>query len=93
MKKVQGDRMPAEREIGLGLMGSMSIWHWVIVLVIVVLLFGRGKISQVMGDFANGIKSFKRGLAEDDKPAPPRAVEQAATEPVASPTRQEQRNA
>ena len=50
-------------------MGSMSIWHWVIVLAVGLLLFGgRGKISELMGDFAKGIKSFKKGLAEDEKP-------------------------
>ncbi len=47
-------------------MGTMSIWHWVILLLIVVLLFGRGKISEVMGDVAKGIKSFKKGMADDD---------------------------
>ena len=47
-------------------MGGLSIWHWVIVLVIAVLLFGRGRISETMGDFGKGIKSFRRGLDEDD---------------------------
>lgn len=47
-------------------MGAMSIWHWIIVLLIVVLLFGRGKISDIMGDVAKGIKSFKKGMADDD---------------------------
>ena len=47
-------------------MGHLSIWHWLVVLVIVLLLFGRGKISEVMGDVAKGVKSFKRGMAEDD---------------------------
>ena len=51
-------------------MGSLSIWHWVVVAVIVMLLFGgRGKISGLMGDFAQGIKAFKKGMAEDEKPA------------------------
>jgi sec-independent protein translocase protein TatA len=46
----------------------MSIWHWVIVLAVGLLLFGgRGKISELMGDFAKGIKSFKKGLSEDEK--------------------------
>ena len=46
-------------------MGSMSVWHWIIVLAVGLLLFGgRGKISDLMGDFAKGIKSFKKGLAE-----------------------------
>jgi sec-independent protein translocase protein TatA len=49
-------------------MGSMSITHWIIVLAIGLLLFGgRGKISELMGDFAKGIKSFKKGLTEEDK--------------------------
>jgi sec-independent protein translocase protein TatA len=53
-------------------MGSLSIWHWMIVIVVVLLLFGRGKISDLMGDVAGGIKAFKKGMAEDDsKPAEP----------------------
>jgi sec-independent protein translocase protein TatA len=47
-------------------MGSFSIWHWMIVLVIVLLVFGRGKIPELMGDMAKGIKSFKKGMADDD---------------------------
>jgi sec-independent protein translocase protein TatA len=50
-------------------MGSLSIWHWIIVLAVGLLLFGgRGKISDLMGDFAKGIKAFKKGMAEDEKP-------------------------
>ncbi len=57
-------------------MGSFSIWHWVIVAVVVMLLFGgRGKISSLMGDFAQGIKAFKKGMADDEKTA------EAKTEP------------
>ena len=49
-------------------MGSMSIWHWAIVAVIVLLLFGgRGKLSGIMGDAAKGIKAFKEGLKDEDK--------------------------
>ena len=49
-------------------MGSMSIWHWIIVGGVALVLFGgKGKISDLMGDFAKGIKSFKKGLAEEDK--------------------------
>ena len=44
-----------------------SIWQLLIVLVIVLLLFGRGKIPQLMGDMARGIKSFKKGMTEEDK--------------------------
>ena len=47
-------------------MGSLSIWHWLAVIVVVLLLFGRGKISELMGDVAQGIKAFKKGMAEDD---------------------------
>jgi sec-independent protein translocase protein TatA len=46
-------------------MGSFSIWHWLIVLMVVMLLFGSGKVSNLMGDFAKGIKSFKKNMADD----------------------------
>jgi len=49
-------------------MGSLSIWHWALVILVIMLLFGRGKISDLMGDVAKGIKSFKKGMA-DDEPA------------------------
>ena len=44
-----------------------SIWQLVIVLVIVLLLFGRGKIPQLMGDMAKGVKAFKRGMTNEDE--------------------------
>ncbi|MGH7122305.1 MAG: twin-arginine translocase TatA/TatE family subunit [Acetobacteraceae bacterium] len=47
-------------------MGGLSIWHWMIVLVVVLLLFGTGKVSTLMGDFAKGIKSFKKNMAENE---------------------------
>ena len=50
-------------------MGSLSIWHWIVVIAVVLLLFGRGKISELMGDVAQGIKSFKKGMADDEEPA------------------------
>jgi sec-independent protein translocase protein TatA len=50
-------------------MGTFSIWHLLILGAVVLIVFGgRGKISDIMGDVAKGIKSFKRGLADDDKP-------------------------
>jgi len=69
----------------------MSIWHWILVLAIGLLLFGgRGKISDLMGDFAKGIKSFKKGLAEDeDKVAEPGKTDPLKTinhEPAATAT-------
>ncbi|CAA9353741.1 MAG: Twin-arginine translocation protein TatA [uncultured Microvirga sp.] len=50
-------------------MGGTSIWHWLVVGVIVMLLFGRGKLSELMGDAAKGIKAFKKGMADEDAPA------------------------
>jgi len=48
-------------------MGTFSIWHWLIVLVVVLVLFGgKGKISSLMGDFGKGLKSFKKGMKEDE---------------------------
>lgn len=49
---------------------GISVWQILIIAVIVVLLFGRGKISELMGDVAKGIKSFKKGMAEDDVATP-----------------------
>jgi sec-independent protein translocase protein TatA len=47
-------------------MGSFSLWHWLILLAVVLILFGgSGKISSLMGDMAKGIKSFKKGLADE----------------------------
>jgi sec-independent protein translocase protein TatA len=51
-------------------MGEFSIWHWLVVLLVVMLLFGGGKVSSLMGDFANGIKAFKKNMA--DEPAAPK---------------------
>jgi sec-independent protein translocase protein TatA len=63
-------------------MGSFSPFHWLLVVVVLLLLFGgRGKVSNLMGDFAKGIKAFKQGLKEDDKeppaaePVQPRVIE------------------
>ncbi len=50
-------------------MGGASIWHWVVVGLIVMLLFGRGKISEMMGDVAKGIKAFKKGMSEEEAEA------------------------
>lgn len=50
-------------------MGSFSIWHWAVVLLVVLLLFGSGKISGLMGDVAKGIKSFKANIKDEEKPA------------------------
>jgi sec-independent protein translocase protein TatA len=66
-------------------MFGLSPIHLIFLAVIVLILFGRGKISEFMGDFGKGIKSFKQGMAEDEqKPAPPPAQITSAA-PVAPP--------
>ena len=64
-------------------MGSLSIWHWIVVIAVVLLLFGRGKISDLMGDVAQGIKAFKKGMQDDDKtaekPEPAKTIDHATT--------------
>ena len=50
-------------------MGSMSLMHWLVVLAIILVLFGAGKLPRVMGDFAKGIKAFKSGMKEEDETA------------------------
>lgn len=52
-------------------MGGLSIWHWLIVGIIVLLLFGKGRFSDMMGDVAKGLKSFKKGMSEEDEDVPP----------------------
>ncbi len=72
-------------------MGSFSIWHWLVVGILVMLLFGKGRFSDMMGDVAKGIKSFKKGMAEEDE-----APKQVDSPPVVPPvienskTREEQ---
>ena len=60
-------------------MGSLSIWHWIVVIAVVLLLFGRGKISDLMGDVAQGIKAFKKGMQDDDKTAAEKPAEPVKT--------------
>lgn len=67
-------------------MGSMSMVHWMIVIAVVVLLFGRGKISGLMGDVADGIKSFKKGMRDDDPASSPLASTKPHIERQALPT-------
>jgi sec-independent protein translocase protein TatA len=64
-------------------MGGLSIWHWLIVGVIALIVFGgKGKVSDIMGDFAKGIKAFKKGMQDEDEAPkavepPPRTIEPA----------------
>ena len=65
---------------------GLSIWKIAIIGGIVVLLFGKGKISDMMGDMAKGIKSFKRGMAEDEDA--PKTLDQPGAQDVATPARE-----
>jgi sec-independent protein translocase protein TatA len=75
-------------------MGGLSTWHLLVLLAVALLLFGgRGKISSLMGDFAEGIKAFKKGMQDDDKSAENRPADPVKTidhhqsaEAVSSPT-------
>ncbi|MBX3503382.1 MAG: twin-arginine translocase TatA/TatE family subunit [Alphaproteobacteria bacterium] len=61
-------------------MGSFSIWHWLVVLAIILLMFGgRGKISQLMGDFGKGLSAFKKGVSGDNAAADPNKPTEPAT--------------
>ncbi|MGE3246927.1 MAG: twin-arginine translocase TatA/TatE family subunit [Beijerinckiaceae bacterium] len=78
-------------------MGSMSIWHWLVVGGIALLLFGgKGKISDIMGDVAKGIKSFKKGMQDEPEEtakadAKPATIEQQAAAKVAEEQPQSQK--
>ncbi len=61
-------------------MGSLSIWHWLVVLMVVLLLFGGGKVSGLMGDFAKGIKAFKKNMADE----PDASMEASGERPAGS---------
>lgn len=74
-------------------MGTLSIWHWLIILVIVAFLFGgRGKLSGIMGDAAKGIKAFKEGLkdeqqAEEEPPEPAKPLPKARAKTASTASR------
>ncbi|MFO1236486.1 MAG: twin-arginine translocase TatA/TatE family subunit [Alphaproteobacteria bacterium] len=61
-------------------MGAFSIWHLIVIVVLVMVLFGRGKISELMGDVAKGIKNFRQGMADDPKPQVTSQTEASAPE-------------
>ncbi|HKX11064.1 MAG TPA: twin-arginine translocase TatA/TatE family subunit [Stellaceae bacterium] len=73
-------------------MGGLSIWHWLLLIAVVAVLFGgRGKLTNVMGDFAKGIKAFKHGMKEEEtaeSETPPKVTQQQ-TAGTASPTHTE----
>jgi sec-independent protein translocase protein TatA len=70
-------------------MGSFSLMHWMVVLAIILILFGAGKLPRVMGDFAKGIKAFKAGMREEEDPeaasVPPQVSPPVAAASTAAP--------
>jgi sec-independent protein translocase protein TatA len=71
-------------------MGGFSLWHWLIVGLVILLLFGKGRFSDMMGDVAKGLKSFKKGMSEDEEAeqrriAAERTVEAQPVPPAAAP--------
>src|SRR5271155_4336333 len=86
-------RIGVSRSAGVVVMGSFSLMHWIVVLAIILILFGAGKLPRVMGDFAKGIKAFKSGMKEEDEPTaagptvqvvPPPSATAATPAPVAT---------
>jgi len=87
-------------------MGGLSLWHWLVVIILVLLLFGKGRISDMMGDLGKGLKSFKRGMADEDeaaaRPSEPRQLPreqqpidikpQSPSEPVTPPPPADEQN-
>lgn len=68
-------------------MGSFSIWHWLLVLVVILILFGAGKLPKVAGDLASGIKNFRKGMKEEpgDEAKDSATIQQQAA-PTSNPT-------
>ena len=70
---------------------SIGIWQILLVVALVVLLFGRNKISDLMGDVAKGIKSFKKGMAEDETDERP-TIDHNAAEPMTAKSTEEEKS-
>jgi sec-independent protein translocase protein TatA len=69
-------------------MGGLSIWHWLIVLLVIMLLFGTGKVSTLMGDFAKGIKEFKKNMADNSDASMEASATEKPTGSIAAPAAQ-----
>lgn len=63
-------------------MGSLSIWHWLIVLVIVVLIFGTKKLKNIGEDLGGAVKGFKEGMREGDKAGDPKPTQQVTGQTI-----------
>jgi sec-independent protein translocase protein TatA len=70
----------------MDIMGSFSLMHWIVVLAIILILFGAGKLPRVMGDFAKGIKAFKAGMQDDEAEATVTPTAQVSPPAAATPT-------
>jgi sec-independent protein translocase protein TatA len=66
-------------------MGGFSLWHWLIVGLVILLLFGKGRFSDMMGDVAKGLKSFKKGMSEEDEVPPAAAPRRLSDERIVDP--------
>jgi sec-independent protein translocase protein TatA len=66
---------------------GLSVWQLLIVALVILVLFGRGRISEMMGDFGKGIKSFKHGMNEEDEPKPAPRIEGPSNDPAKAETR------
>jgi len=67
---------------------SLGPWQLIIIALVILVLFGRGRISEMMGDFGKGIKSFKKGMNEDESSAPAAQIENKPAETSAEPAKQ-----
>ena len=70
-------------------MGGFSLWHWLVVIILVMLLFGRGRISDLMGDLGKGLKSFKEGMGDEEasKRQEPKSLENRPIDVTPEPPR------
>ena len=70
-------------------MGGFSLWHWLVVIILVMLLFGRGRISDLMGDLGKGLKSFKEGMGDEEaaKRQDPKSLENRPIDVTPQPPR------
>jgi sec-independent protein translocase protein TatA len=66
-------------------MGGFSLWHWLIVGLVILLLFGKGRFSDMMGDVAKGLKSFKKGMSEEEETVQRRLNDERPIEPRPAP--------
>lgn len=73
-------------------MGGLSIWHWLIVLVIVALIFGTKRLGNIGGDVASAIKNFRKGLQDEERPVTPQLKDDESAAPTANATQPKSEN-